>query len=65
MASNFSIDDALFNIDSSSLFKDDKKTSAYDDLYRPSAKEGKDGVYKSVIRFIHYVKDPLQSKKYK
>ena len=65
MASNFSIDDALFNIDSSSLFKDDKKTSAYDDLYRPSAKEGKDGVYKSVIRFIPFVKDPLQSIKSK
>lgn len=65
MANNFSIDDALFNIDSSDLFKDDKKSSAYDDLYRPSAKEGKDGVYKSVIRFLPFVKNPQESIKSK
>lgn len=62
MSNNFSIDDALFNMDAASLLKDDvKKGSSFDDLYRPSAKDGKDNIYRSVIRFIPYVKDPQQS----
>lgn len=53
--------DALFNFDATSILKEDKKKFTSEDLYKPTAKDGKDNVYKSVIRFLPYVVDPDKS----
>jgi hypothetical protein len=49
--------DDLFNIDPTKVFTTPaaKKSS---DLYKPMAKDGKEGTYKSIIRFVPWHKDP-------
>ena len=53
----------LFNLSADDFKGEEKKTT---ERYRPDAKSGKDNVYKSVIRFIPWWKDPknksIQSK---
>lgn len=52
----------LFNLNPDS-FSDTKKTRQSDpDLFNPSPDQGKNGTYKSIIRFIPWVEDPEQSK---
>lgn len=47
----------LFNL-SADDFKQEDKKSAGGDRFRPDAKAGKDNVYKAVVRFIPWYKDP-------
>jgi hypothetical protein len=47
----------LFNL-SADDFKKETTSSSSSERYKPTAKDGKDNVYKSVIRFIPWWKDP-------
>jgi len=51
----------IFNL-STDDFVDPKTTSKESELYKPNAKDGKDNVYKSLIRFVPWYKDPRKSK---
>lgn len=51
----------LFNL-SSDFFKDEQKSTASNDLYKPNAKDSQDGVYKAIIRFVPWHKEPKKSK---
>ena len=50
----------IFNLDSEDFVE--KNQSKESDLYKPNAKDGKDNVYKSLVRFIPFWKDPRKSK---
>ena len=50
----------IFNLDSEALIKPTATKS--NNFYQPAADEGRDGVYKAVIRFLPYHKNPNKSK---
>lgn len=50
----------LFNLSSDDLVEKEKSGSS--DLYKPNAKDGQDGVYKAIVRFIPFWKEPKKSK---
>jgi len=52
----------IFNLDNESFVKDEKKGEGDDLLYKPYPENGKDGVYKSLIRFLPNVANPKKSK---
>jgi hypothetical protein len=58
MEENF---DDIFNLDNESFVKEEKKGED-ELLYKPYPEVGKDGVYKSLIRFIPNVSNPKKSK---
>jgi len=49
----------LFSLDSADFVK--KQTSKTIEVFAPKAKEGKDNVYKAIIRFVAWHKSPKQS----
>ena len=50
----------IFNLDAEDFVE--KTTSKESDFYKPNAKDGKDNVYKALVRFIPFWKDPRKSK---
>jgi hypothetical protein len=53
----------IFNLDAESLVTQTKKEGSADlEFYKPYPEDGKDGVYKSLVRFIPNVVDPSKSK---
>ena len=50
----------IFNLDANDYIE--KNESKESELYKPDPKKGKDGVYKSLIRFVPFHKDPKKSK---
>lgn len=50
----------IFNLSNEDFVE--KSTSKESELYKPNAKDGKDNVYSSLIRFIPWYKDPRNSK---
>lgn len=50
----------IFNLSNEDFVE--KSTSRESEFYKPSAKDGKDNVYKSLIRFVPWHKDPRKSK---
>jgi hypothetical protein len=50
----------IFNLSNDDFVE--KSTSRESEFYKPSAKDGKDNVYKSLIRFIPWHLDPRKSK---
>lgn len=59
MEENF---DDIFNLDNESFVKEEKKGDGDELLYKPYPENGKDGVYKSLIRFLPNVANPKKSK---
>jgi hypothetical protein len=56
----------IFNLDAESLVTQTKKEGSADlEFYKPYPEDGKDGVYKSLVRFIPNVVDPSKSKIHK
>lgn len=56
----------IFNLDAESLVTKVPTTGAEkDDFYKPYPENGKDGVYKSLIRFLPNVENPAKSKIHK
>ena len=56
----------IFNLDAESLVTQPKKEGSADlEFYKPYPEDGKDGVYKSLVRFIPNVVDPSKSKIHK
>lgn len=58
MENNFDI----FNLDNEDFVKQDVKREEDESLYKPYPELGKDGVYKSLIRFLPNVTNPKKSK---
>jgi hypothetical protein len=58
MENNFDI----FNLDNEDFVKQDVKKGDDESLYKPYPELGKDGVYKSLIRFLPNVTNPKKSK---
>lgn len=53
----------IFNLDNESFVKQEvKKDSDEEGLYKPYPELGKDGIYKSLIRFLPNVANPKKSK---
>lgn len=52
---------SIFNLNNDNIHKESVKTSGSGDYFKPSAKNGKDGVYTAAIRFVPFVKDPENS----
>jgi len=50
----------LFNLDANDFIEKNEKRES--ELYKPDPKNGKDNVYKALIRFIVFFKDPKKSK---
>ena len=50
----------IFNLNNDDFIE--KETSKESDFYKPDPKRGKDNVYKSLIRFVPFHKDPKKSK---
>lgn len=50
----------IFNLDANDFVE--KTESRESELYKPDPKKGKDNIYKSLIRFVPYHKDPKKSK---
>lgn len=50
----------IFNLSTEDFIE--KSTSKESELYKPNAKDGKDNVYKALIRFVPWYKDPKKSK---
>lgn len=50
----------IFNLSNEDFVE--KSTSKESELYKPSAKDGKENVYKALIRFVPWYKDPRKSK---
>jgi hypothetical protein len=50
----------IFNLSNEDFVE--KVQSKESELYKPNAKDGKDNVYKSLVRFIPWYKDPRKSK---
>lgn len=56
----------IFNLDAESLVTKNQKSEGKDlDFYKPYPEDGKDGVYKSLIRFLPNPADPRKSKIHK
>ena len=56
----------IFNLDAESLVTQTKKEGSADlEFYKPYPEDGKDGVYKALVRFIPNVVDPSKSKIHK
>lgn len=55
----------IFNLDAESLVTPSKKESKELDFYKPYPEDGKDGVYKSLVRFVPNPADPSKSKIHK
>jgi hypothetical protein len=54
----------IFNLDAEA-FKKPAATGGSNEVYKPTADKGKEGVYKAIIRFLPWHKAPLKSKKTK
>ena len=53
----------IFNLDNESFVKQEIKTKDDDEfIYKPYPELGKDGVYKSLIRFLPNITNPKKSK---
>lgn len=50
----------IFNLSNDDFVE--KSTSRESEFYKPAAKDGKDNVYKSLVRFVPWHKDPRKSK---
>lgn len=50
----------IFNLDANDFVE--KQETRESELYKPDPKKGKDNVYKSLIRFVPFYKDPKKSK---
>lgn len=50
----------IFNLDANDFVE--KTETRESELYRPDPKKGKDNVYKSLVRFVPFYKDPKKSK---
>jgi len=50
----------IFNLSTEDFVE--KSTTKESELYKPNAKDGKDNVYKALIRFVPWYKDPRKSK---
>ena len=56
----------IFNLDAENLITKSKKEDSKDsDFYKPYPENGKDGVYKSLVRFVPNYVDPVKSKIHK
>jgi hypothetical protein len=58
MEDNFDI----FNLDNEAFVKQEVKRGEDEDIYKPYPELGKDGVYKSLIRFLPNIANPKKSK---
>lgn len=52
----------IFNLDAEVLLNQKTTSSKSDNFYKPNPENGKDGVYKSLIRFLPNIADPSKSK---
>lgn len=52
----------IFNLDSEVLLNPKNTSSRSDNFYKPNPENGKDGVYKALIRFLPNIADPAKSK---